>query len=132
MARGDEQRVWFPEMVDALRVRWHEGLAFDQLIALRDDLDSQLQELRSANGIHLPSIKCPDCGHRGKAAPPHVSVRAMILSLTRFDIAPAEQAYALEKSWSVYRREHGLDLYGKKSAAEANSCQHARARLVRS
>jgi len=40
----------------------------------------------------------------------------MILSLNRFGIATAEQAHALEKAWAAYRKENGLDLYGKRVA----------------
>lgn len=36
----------------------------------------------------------------------------MILSLTRFGIAPAEQIQTLEKAWATHRKENGLDLYG--------------------
>jgi hypothetical protein len=52
-------------------------------------------------------------GVRGEGAEPHVSVRAMIWLLTRFGIA----AGALEKSWAAYRKQNGLDLYGKISAS---------------
>ena len=37
----------------------------------------------------------------------------MILSLSRFGIAPAEQTYALEKGWAAFRKQNGLDLHGK-------------------
>ena len=37
----------------------------------------------------------------------------MILSLLRFGIAPAEPTHAFERNWAVYRKENGLDLYGK-------------------
>src|SRR5271157_5709296 len=43
MAGGDAQRVWFPEMIENLRSRWQEGMSFDAIIDLRDDLDAMLQ-----------------------------------------------------------------------------------------
>ena len=66
-------------------------------------------------------------GARGEGAEPHVSIRAMILSLTRFGIA----AGALEKDWAAYRKENGLDLYGKSLASPAiqvTSCAHPQVR----
>jgi len=39
MASGDPQRVWFEEMVEALRSRWHREMPFEAMIRLRDDLD---------------------------------------------------------------------------------------------
>jgi hypothetical protein len=36
---GDAQRVWFPEMVQHLRLRWRDGLPREALLGLRDELD---------------------------------------------------------------------------------------------
>jgi hypothetical protein len=113
MAAGDAQRVWFPEMIERLRSKWHPGMSFDAIVELRDDLDASLQRIRSERHIRCPVFRCPLCGHVGEGAEPHVSVRAMILSLTRFGIAPAEPTYALEKGWAGYRNQNRLDLYGK-------------------
>ena len=60
------------------------------------------------------------CGHVGEGAALHVSVRAMILSLARFRIASPEQTAALEKGWAGYRSRNGLDLFGKRPAAESD------------
>ena len=60
-----------------------------------------------------------------------MSVRAMILSFLRFEIAPAEPVYALEKSWARHRKQNGLDLNGKPAAAEpaqGAGCAHQGAR----
>jgi hypothetical protein len=43
MAAGDAQRVWFEQMVERLRDRWHPGMSFDALISLRDDFDAMLR-----------------------------------------------------------------------------------------
>jgi hypothetical protein len=51
----------------------------------------------------------------------------MILSLNRFGIAPAEPTYALEKGWAAYRKQKGLDLFGKGIAspsAQPARCNH--------
>jgi hypothetical protein len=127
MAAGDAQRVWFQEMVERLRDQWHTDMPFDAIISLRDDLDAMLQRIRSEGNIGSPVIRCRDCGYAGPAAAPHVSVRAMILSLIRSGIAPADQIHVLEKRWAAYRKQNNLDLYGKQTASppvEGSRCTH--------
>jgi hypothetical protein len=129
MPAGDPQRIWFPEMLAILRARWHTGLQFAEVIELRDELDTMLHQIRAERHIRPPVINCPRCGHVGEAAEPDVSVRAMILSLGRFGMAPAEQVKTLEKRWATHRKQNGLDLYGKKAElAEAGSpvCVHSK------
>jgi hypothetical protein len=128
MPAGDPQRTWFPEMVDVLRTRWCADLSFEQLIALAGELDTMLHRIRSERRIRPPVIRCPRCGHVGEAAEPDVTVRAMILSLGRFDIAPAEQVKGLEKRWAAHRKQNELDLYGKAAEtvkAGAPACGHS-------
>jgi hypothetical protein len=130
MAAGDAQRVWFPEMIESLRSQWHEGISFDAIIGLRDALDAMLQRIRSEGRIRPPVLRCPRCGHVGEGADPHVSVRAMILSLIRFGIAPSEPIYALEKGWAAHRKRNGLDLYGKSVTSkpvQVVPCAHPKA-----
>jgi hypothetical protein len=113
MPAGDAQRVWFPEMVETLRSDWRLGMTFEATIELRDDLDAMLQRIRSERHIRTPVFKCPQCGLVGEGAQPHVSVRAMFLSLVRFGIADAEQVKRLEKSWAVNRQQNKLDIFCK-------------------
>lgn len=110
-------------MIERLRSQWQEGMSCAALIEL---LDTMLQGIRSDRHIRPAVFRCPKCGHAGEGAEPHVSVRALILSLTRFGIAPAEQTRALEKAWATYRKQKGLDLYGVVSSVPDNSggCLH--------
>ena len=116
MPAGDAQRVWFPEMVERLRSQWHEGLTVNALIALRDDLDGMLGDIRSGRNIRSPVVTCPQCGATGPEPAPHVSVRAMIVALARFGIVAKKSTHVLERDWATYRTQHGLDLYGKATA----------------
>jgi len=100
-------------MVETLRSEWHHGMSFEATIELRDGLDAMLQRIRSERHIRTPVFKCPQCGHVGEGALPHVSVRAMLLSLMRFGIAGAEQVKTLEKHWALYRQQNKLDIFGK-------------------
>jgi hypothetical protein len=54
-------------------------------------------------------VTCRRCGKTGTGAEPHVSVRALILALARFEISSKEQARALEKAWAEYRKQRRLD-----------------------
>ena len=131
MAAGDAQRVWFPEMIEALRSEWHHGMSFEATVELRDELDAMLQRIRSERHIRPPVFKCPQCGHVGEGAQPHVSVRAMLLSLVRFGIADAEQVKTLEKGWAVYRQQYKLDIVGKVEglpSAKTPRCGHPQVR----
>jgi hypothetical protein len=100
-------------MIEKLRSQWRQDLSFDAIVELRDELDAMLQQIRSERHIRPPVFKCPKCGHVGEGADPHVSVRAMILSLVRFGIAGTETTYMIEERWASYRKERQLDLYGK-------------------
>jgi hypothetical protein len=124
MASGNAQRTWFPEMVVRLRAEWHEGMSIPALIGLRDELDGTLHRIRTGRNIKTPIITCRRCGRTGPAAEPHVSVRALILALARFEIASKDQTRALEKEWAAYRKQHRLDIAGKASAGVPESCSH--------
>ena len=127
MPADDAQRVWFPEMIDDLRAQWREGMPWSALIELRDHLDAMLQQIRAERHIRPPVITCSKCGYVGPSGEPHVTVRAMILSLLRFEIAPAEPVYALEKAWARYRKQNSLDPSGEAIAPAADGaagCAH--------
>ena len=124
MPSGDAQRTWFPEMIVRLRAEWHTGMSMPALIGLRDELDGALQRIRAGRNIQTPIITCSKCGLTGPAAEPHVSVRALILALARFEIASKDQTRALEKEWAAYRKQYQLDLEGKATAGGLESCPH--------
>ena len=112
MASGDAQRTWFPEIIETLGQTWSPSMSATELIALRDCLDTSLQTIRSERNIQPAMMWCPNCQARHRSAPPKVSVRAMILALSRFDIASAAEVKALERQWNTYRKRHQLDRYG--------------------
>jgi hypothetical protein len=124
MPSGDAQRTWFPEMVAHLRAEWHEGMSIPALMRLRDELDETLHRIRAGRNMQTPIITCPRCGMTGHAAEPRVSVRALILALARFAIAPKDQTRAQEKEWAAYRKQHRLDIEGRALVGDAQSCRH--------
>jgi len=94
MPSGDPQRTWFPEMIARLRKDWHTEMSMPMLIDMRDRLDEMHHRTRAGRNIQTPIMTCRKCGRTGHAAEPRVSVRAMILALARFGIAPKDKAKA--------------------------------------
>lgn len=99
-------------------------MSMPMLIELRDRLDELLHQIRRLGNIKTPMITCPKCGKTARAAEPRVSVRAMILSLGRFEIASKEQVKALEKTWAKYREVHQLDIEGK--IQDVSACHNSK------
>ena len=118
MPAGDRQRTWFPEMVETLRAEWSTGMSWPELIALRDQLDGMLQHIRTSRHITLANagLLCPCCQAPLVQGATSVSVRATILALARFGIAPEAEVKSLEKRWKQYRHATGCDLHGKPTA----------------
>jgi hypothetical protein len=124
MPSGDAQRTWFPEMVVRLRAEWRAGMSMPALITLRDELEGMLHRIRDSRNIQTPIITCRRCGMTGPAAKPHVSVRALILALARFGIAPKDETRAMEKEWAAYHKQHRLSIEGKVSVGVPEGCLH--------
>src|ERR1700674_2795411 len=100
------------------------GLSMPALISLRDELDEMLHRIRVGRNIQTPIITCRRCGVTGPAAEPHVSVRALILALARFEIVPKDATRALEKAWAAYRQQHPLNIEGKVPEGVPEGCPH--------
>ena len=114
MPSGDRSRVWFPEVVDALRDKWRCDMPFPNLIALRNELQEALSTLRRVRGIMPPTIRCPSCGVVGSANEPVISVRAMLIAAHRFGMASSDECDARAREWERYRKTHKLDLAGER------------------
>ena len=115
-------------MVEHLRLCWRADVCVEALLCLRDELDDMLGRILSTRHISNPVFKCPACGHLGRGADPHVSVRATILALARYGVTATEPARGLEKSWSIHRKTAGVDLYGHAATSEPArlpGCAHA-------
>jgi hypothetical protein len=78
MAAGDASRTWFSEMVETLRQEWKPEMAWEQVIALRDRLDTVLNQIRLSRDIRPPTMWCPVCSRQTQQAPPSVSIRVLI------------------------------------------------------
>lgn len=113
MPAGERSQVWYPELVDALRAGWRTDLTWEAIVELRDHLQVMFDELRTGRGIEPPVIMCRKCGHKGPAAQPTITVRAMLISVGRFGIEPVESARRKEREWARHRGLYDLNLIGR-------------------
>ena len=113
-------------MIERLRTQWHQDISFAEIVDLRDDLNEILQQIRTQRHIRPPVLKCAKCGQISEGAASEVSVRAMILSVIRFNIAETKPTRALEKRWDAYRKQNSVDLYGKvvRPSFAQSGCSH--------
>jgi hypothetical protein len=102
-------------MVEILRPDWRPEMSWAEIIGLRDQLDAMLKGIRKSRNLQpvTTSTLCPCCNEPMVQGVGGVSVRATILALNRFGIAPANEVKSLEKTWNKHRRQTGVDLNGK-------------------
>ena len=129
MPSGDRSRTWFPELVTDLRRSWQPESSWDAIIALRTRLQATLAEILLSRGITPARYRCFHCGHVGPAAPPVITVRAMLLALKRFGIESEDAVRKLDKAWAKHRTMHQLDMHGHRAEPRAPALhphEHAR------
>lgn len=115
MSSGDAHRQWFPEMIEVLRLQLTPELSWSEFALLATRLDSILQQIRSDRNIIPPIFTCPKCSKRERSSFTSISINATILAAGRFGITSQNDAKELSKRWKKYRKENGLDNYGKKT-----------------
>ena len=113
MPRGERHQVWYPELVVLLRNEWRPDLSWDAILELRGRLQGHLEQLRARRGILPAVIRCSCCGITAPAAPPLISVRAMLFAVERYGIETHEVVRQRERAWTGYRALHDLDLVGR-------------------
>ena len=127
MPAGERHQVWYPALVTRLRAAWRGDLSWDAIVALRGELQTQLEDYRAQRGIVPALCHCPHCGTTAPGAPPVISVRALLLAVGRFGIDSRDVVRARERAWAAYRAHEGLNLYGSRDAAEPSGHHHAKA-----
>ncbi len=127
MPAGERHQVWYPALVTRLRAEWRVDLSWDAIVALRGELQAQLEGYRAQRGIVPAIYHCPHCGTTAPGAPPVISVRALLLAVGRFGIDSRDVVRARERAWAAYRAHEGLNLYGSRDAAEPSDHHHAKA-----
>jgi len=119
MPSGERSQTWYPSVVALLGTSWGSNMNWDAIISLRDALQGELEHYRKQRGIVPAVLRCRQCGELGPGAPPQISVRAMLIAVRRFGIAPEHDVRRMERDWAHYRAERGLDLYGHEQGRNA-------------
>ncbi|MFQ5822214.1 MAG: hypothetical protein ACE5I5_19725 [Candidatus Heimdallarchaeota archaeon] len=105
MASGDAQRAWFPEMLDALRERWHENITWEEVSLFCDEMQKMRDRIRESRNIKPVKIFCKECGEYSLSTPPRISIRSLLFALKKSGIVSEEQFKELDKNWKKYRKE---------------------------
>lgn len=116
--------MWYPELVTLLRSEWRPDLTWEAIVELRGQLQGHLEQLRARRGILPAVIHCPCCGTTAPAAPPLISVRAMLFAVGRYGIETHEVVRQRERAWTGYRAQHDLDLVGRRAADRGSEHNH--------
>lgn len=123
MPAGDAQRVWFAEMLDELKRFWCNETSWEQLADFCQLMTEKRQEIRLARGIQPPrtaspepGVRCPECGQTAGAnrhVPSGVSIRSALFALQKTGVITRAEFKELDKSWMKYKKESGVDAYGR-------------------
>jgi hypothetical protein len=114
MPSGDAQRVWFPEMLEALKKQWHKGLSWEEVGVLCDQMQEMRDQIRQNRNIKPVRMFCKKCGKYSLTTPGRISMRSLLFALKKVEIVTEDKLKELDKSWKKYRKTQNLDPYGKK------------------
>jgi hypothetical protein len=117
MPSGDAQRVWFPEMIEALKAAWSPTTTWAELADLCGSLTELRKRIRQSRGIQAPLTRCPRCGSVSRGDISGVSVRSALFALKKCDVLSEADFKRLDRDWNKHRAAHGLDAYGRKPDA---------------
>ncbi len=126
MPSGERSQTWFPELVTLLRSEWDPSLSWDEIVALRNRLNEQLQQIRVCRNIVPATVRCSHCGGEGIGASSTISVRAMILAVARFGIQSPDDVREIERAWKRHRAAVVLDLNGEPNPGEGRTTNRHR------
>ncbi len=103
-------RVWFPEMVDELKLRWKPSMTWAEVIKLCGELMEMRSKIRKKLEITSKLGSCPDCGEAMDV--PGVAVRGVLYILKGEEVIDDETFNELDRSWKRYKRQNNLDGWG--------------------
>jgi hypothetical protein len=121
MSAGDALRVWFPEMIDELRLAWSAEMTWDELAEFCSRITQVRKEIRQSRGIQAPLTRCPRCGVRSRSELEGVTIRSALYVLKNHDIVTEVEFKALDKRWKQQRAKMALDAHGKPNVDPATS-----------
>ena len=113
MPSGEALKVWFPEMIDAIKFQWHQGMSWDEIIQLCRSMETKWKEIRKERNIKPAKMRCPKCGEKDMVQVELISVRLLFYALKNNDIISAKTFEDFDKRWKKYMKQNNLDGYGR-------------------
>ena len=113
MPAGDATRVWFPEMLDELKLKWNKDLSWEEWVHICIEETEHRKVIKQKKGIRESKIKCnccPEGKHYMTLAP--ISVRSLLFALRKIDLIDDDYLKTKDKEWKSFQRKNKLDGYG--------------------
>ena len=73
------------------------------------------KQLRHERGIQPPRIRCPECGSVSRSDISGISVRSVLFALKNDGVITDTEFRELDKRWMKYKKNNGLDAFGRKA-----------------
>ena len=110
MARGDNTRMWFPEMLDELSEMWNPEMTWDEISSTCLHMGERLRNIRKERGINTKTnCKC-GCGGNMEISS-KISIRSLLFSLKKIEAITDLELKKLDKEWQSYQRKQMLNAY---------------------
>ena len=113
MPAGDAQRVWFPEMLEDLKITWSAAMTWEELGDFCHRMTQKRKAIRERLEIKPPRIRCPKCGQLSTSDTMGVSMRSALFALKSMGLVNQVELEQLDESWKRHRARNGLDAYGR-------------------
>jgi hypothetical protein len=115
MAAGDVQRVWFPEMLEALASTWSVSMTWEELADFCQRMTEERRAIRRSRGIQSPRTRCPKCGVVSQSDIAGVTIRSARFALKKAGKIGAAEFEEMDKRWRKHRATHRLDAFGRRT-----------------
>ena len=113
MAGGNRHRIWYPEIVEALKSKWNDPLSNEELIVLIKELTEKVRSHRKKIGVQDPHYRCPECGEEHIIDAAVVSVGSLLSAAQRYGICSPMVYDDLTRSWRNYQKRNKLTRMGE-------------------
>jgi len=115
MPAGDAQRVWFPEMIEDLKVHWSSSMNWEELAVFCRRMTDKRKWIRQSREIKPPMIRCSRCGEVSRSDIQGISIRSALFTLKKIGIVSETEFKKLERDWNKFKKKSSLDAYGNKT-----------------
>lgn len=113
MPAGQAFTVWFPGVIEMLKLNWSKNHSIPQHFNLVNELNVELKRIREFYNVQPPMFYCKMCKKRERSKFTNVTLTSMYYALKRFELIEEEYLKKLLKDWKKYSKENNIDIYQK-------------------